>query len=292
MADPKGKLVTPVVFDPDGNPVALEVDAEGNLKVTGGDGVDTFKELTDTPNSYVDQAGKRVKVNVGEDALVFVALAPVNFLALDDTPANYIDQAGKRIAVNEGEDALEFVAPPDTDFLALDDTPEAYADQAGKRVAVNVGQNALEFVDPVAKTNAKARAYLSVEQTIATSTLTLVELDTESADPGNTFNTDTHRYVVAVAGWYAMEACIFYLSPGIVADQMILGLIYVNGAGVTTVYVHTVYTQHITANPLGFFHLDVDDYVELFTYHTQGGNVGLNPDEPNTHLAIHLLSAD
>ena len=34
MADPKGNLVTPVAFDPSGYPLALEVDANGYLKVT------------------------------------------------------------------------------------------------------------------------------------------------------------------------------------------------------------------------------------------------------------------
>jgi hypothetical protein len=33
MADPKGKLVTPVAFNPSGYPLALEVDANGYLKV-------------------------------------------------------------------------------------------------------------------------------------------------------------------------------------------------------------------------------------------------------------------
>jgi len=73
MAIPKGKLVTPVAFDPDGNLAALEVDAAGNLKVTGGDGVSTFVALTDTPDSFADQAKKRLAVNAGENALEFVS---------------------------------------------------------------------------------------------------------------------------------------------------------------------------------------------------------------------------
>lgn len=72
MAEPKGKLVTPVAFDGDGNPVALEVDADGNLKVTGGDGVSTFVALTDTPANYTGVANKRLAVNAGEDAVEFV----------------------------------------------------------------------------------------------------------------------------------------------------------------------------------------------------------------------------
>jgi len=34
MADPKGNLVTPVAFNPSGYPLALEVDANGYLKIT------------------------------------------------------------------------------------------------------------------------------------------------------------------------------------------------------------------------------------------------------------------
>jgi len=47
MADPKGNLVTPVAFNPSGYPLALEVDANGYLKVvlTGAPGSDLLTEL-------------------------------------------------------------------------------------------------------------------------------------------------------------------------------------------------------------------------------------------------------
>jgi hypothetical protein len=47
MAEPKGNLVTPVAFNPSGYPLALEVDANGYLKVviTGAPGSDLLTEL-------------------------------------------------------------------------------------------------------------------------------------------------------------------------------------------------------------------------------------------------------
>lgn len=73
-----------------------------------------------------------------------------SFLALTDTPVTYIGQAGKIPVVNVGETALEFITPVEgaTTFLELTDTPANYTGQAGKVVTVNVGENALEFTTP------------------------------------------------------------------------------------------------------------------------------------------------
>lgn len=45
---------------------------------------------------------------------------PTDFLGLTDTPATYVGQAGKQVAVNNGETALEFVNPTLARFTAND----------------------------------------------------------------------------------------------------------------------------------------------------------------------------
>jgi len=71
-----------------------------------------------------------------------------SFLALSDTPLTYIGQAGKIPIVNLAETALEFITPVEgaTTFLELTDTPATYTGQAGKIPVVNIGETALEFL--------------------------------------------------------------------------------------------------------------------------------------------------
>ena len=49
--------------------------------------MDTFVELTDTPNSYVGQEGKYVRVNTTANGLEFIEGSDVaSFTQLNDTP--------------------------------------------------------------------------------------------------------------------------------------------------------------------------------------------------------------
>ena len=68
---------------------------------------ETFRELTDTPNSYTWQAGKKVVVNQAEDWLEFVDDVST-FLELLDTPNSYTWQWSKMVTVKPTEDWLEF----------------------------------------------------------------------------------------------------------------------------------------------------------------------------------------
>jgi hypothetical protein len=74
--------------------VALDVSTGAAVwtETTGaGGGATTFTGLTDTPANYTGQAGKYIKVNVGEDALEFGTPTggAGTYLELTDTPAAY-----------------------------------------------------------------------------------------------------------------------------------------------------------------------------------------------------------
>lgn len=329
MAEPKGKLVTPIAFDPNGNPVALEVDVDGNLKVTGGDGVSTFKALTDTPGTYVDQAGKRVRVKAGEDGLEFVVPPATEFKALIDTPATYVDQGGKRIRVKAGEDGLEFVAPPATEFktlidtpatyvdqggkrvrvkagedglefvaagdgsfVALDDTPADYTDQAKKHVVVNVAEDALEFVDPGMITTAKARVYLSTVQTIPHDSYTLVALDNVHFDPSGIVDIVNHRMTFKVKGTYLAIGATSWDNDGIVVNKMIMMYVALNAGDLQWKIIHTAKVDYIVNSWSDIIKIDIGDYIELYAYHDFGNDAYLMSDVYETSLSVHLLSID
>lgn len=96
--------------------------------ITGSNGVEildpvltaTFASLADTPDDYIGQALKVVRVKSTEDGLEF-AVGGVggssDFVSLTDTPNDYAGQAGKATVVNSTEDGLEFT---DLDFMNTD----------------------------------------------------------------------------------------------------------------------------------------------------------------------------
>lgn len=86
---------------------------DGTYKtVSSGGGVDSFVELNDTPNTYVGQENKYVKVNSTADGLEFVVGGgtggATSFTDLDDVPISYVGQANKMVTVNDSETGLDF----------------------------------------------------------------------------------------------------------------------------------------------------------------------------------------
>jgi len=77
--------------------------------------VDTFVELTDTPNSYLGQENKYVRVNPTADGLEFIegtGGGVASFTQLNDVPTSYVGQANKMVTVNDSETGLDFTDMP------------------------------------------------------------------------------------------------------------------------------------------------------------------------------------
>jgi len=118
--------------------------------------VDTLLELTDTPSSYLGQAGKTLVVTSGEDGLIFsnVSASGVEtLLELLDVPDSYSGQSGKYLVVASGEDSIIFQELPTTSgdgastLLELTDTPNSYVGNSGKILSVASGETSIEFID-------------------------------------------------------------------------------------------------------------------------------------------------
>lgn len=75
-------------------------------------GADNFTQLLDTPNSYIGQAGKSLRVNLAETALEYYTPSEVgsniSFLDLTDTPSNYTGSGLQLLRVNSLTNAVEF----------------------------------------------------------------------------------------------------------------------------------------------------------------------------------------
>ena len=92
MAAPKGKLVTPVAFDPSGYPLALEVDADGHLKVVF---TSPAKGLVGS-HGYVGGAWQKNPILLGYSDRLLISVsnealaAGYNVLDIDPVPAGWV----------------------------------------------------------------------------------------------------------------------------------------------------------------------------------------------------------
>jgi len=108
-----------------------------------------FIQLADTPDTYVDNKGKTLKVNADENGLEFTDSYDT-FISLTDTPASYTGNEGRLVIVNNEGTGLNFVNYSAGSitiqyFTQLADVPASYSGAAGKVVAVKQSTNGLEF---------------------------------------------------------------------------------------------------------------------------------------------------
>ena len=118
------------------------------------DGGISFLTLSDTPDTYKNQAGKTPVVNAEEDGLIFKTIVPAKFTGLSDCPSSYKNAANKFVRVKSDHSGLEFVNVAEgevEDFTQLADVPGTYETFSGQVVRVNESENGLEFV-PAEKT--------------------------------------------------------------------------------------------------------------------------------------------
>jgi hypothetical protein len=121
MADPKGNLVTPVAFNPSGYPLALEVDANGYLKVvlTGAPGSDLLTELQqklETAQLQLDANGAlRVILKSSDITLPVSVAAPASGLV---GTHGYVNGAWKKNPILFGYSDTLLLAYSNTNLAA------------------------------------------------------------------------------------------------------------------------------------------------------------------------------
>ena len=133
-----------------------------------------------------------------------------------------------------------------------------------------------------------ARAYSAVAQTIATSTRTVVQLEAESYDLNNDFNTTTDRYVAPTTGEYlVVGGC----KLGSVTDAKQYQVeLQINGSLKTYTVSHGSHTANINHMVSDIFQLSASDYVQMSIYQNSGSNKSTDAGEFNVFLAVHRLS--
>ena len=98
-----------------------------------------FTTLHDTPDNYINSAGKFLKINKDADGIEFTSNA---FTSLTDCPQDYTGASLKFLRVNNLESKIEFV---DSKFTTLQDVPDSYAGHGLEFVRVKQQEDGLEF---------------------------------------------------------------------------------------------------------------------------------------------------
>ena len=115
-------------------------------------------------------------------------------------------------------------------------------------------------------------AFMSANQTVANSTATKIQINTEVVDSDGKFDTSNYRFTPTVAGYYIIGG--YFRLDSATDDAYATIYIYKNGSGYykDVEGKFEVLTKHINQ----VVYLDTDDYVELYAQQYQGSSVTVN----------------
>ncbi len=135
----------------------------------------------------------------------------------------------------------------------------------------------------------KARAYRNTDQTgFPDAVTTKVQLNAESYDPNNNFDSTTnYRYTVPVTGYYQVNGCVNFTGTTPITS---FATIYKNGAEISrgTQGIIVSFSAVVVSDILYF---TANDYLELYAYvDVTSGTGTINGGAIFTYLSVHFLS--
>lgn len=166
---------------------------------------------------------------------------------------------------------------------------------AGKAINSPGNVDGVDISEFVKGFNAKARAWRNGLQNINTDTVTIVQLDNESYDPGDNFDTNTHRFTAPYSGYYAIPtmATFAHNHPAnqLPADKAYQVFLYKNGSTrLLNAGIHSSWGGALGCAASDIYYLAEGDYVDMRVWHNAGITIELWGYEHSTFMAAHLLS--
>lgn len=199
-------------------------------------------------------------------------------LAKDSATDQDFSWQGKFEASGEIDALTEKTAPVSADLVVVEDSA---ASNAKKKVQLG---------NLLATHPYKARAYLNSAQTINTGTETKIELDGETYDENNNFDSTTDNdYTAPVTGWYLVigQVGIDDIDDG----DHVRAVIKVDGVQKAVNRQPSSSTSAIAkALVTDIIKLTAGEVVTLHAYHNEGATQNLRAVESETFLSVHLIS--
>ena len=163
--------------------------------------------------------------------------------------------------------------------LGTDSTKTITIGSAGDTIA-GMGSNTPSF-----------EAYLSANQSIANTTYTKIQFDTETYDSNSTYDNSTnYRFTPAVSGKYLIYASTRASTTTDFNNLQII--VRKNGSDVFLQTNRNTYNDSI--NLIATFDADTTDYFEIFGYQDSGGSInfqGTSGDSPTRFGAYKIIGA-
>jgi hypothetical protein len=165
--------------------------------------------------------------------------------------------------------------------------------RVGKLEAYGNGVPSLE-IDPSTgivdfDKQSRCKVYLGSDQTISNDSWTKVEFDTEVYDNQSEFDpTTNYRFTAKKAGYYLVTAQISFWTANN-AISYLIG-IHKNGGNVAYKRLCPGATELQTFNITDILYLDVNNYVEIYTWQNSGGDEVIIGQDPYSYVSIHKLS--
>lgn len=132
------------------------------------------------------------------------------------------------------------------------------------------------------------RVYLSTEQSIASSSATKINFDTESYDIGSNWDTSNYRFTAPVTGYYRVHYNATILNLAL--NSYMQGYVYVNGSPVTQI---KDISSNANADP-SVNHSDVvfansGEYIEAYVWHDHGSNRDAWANAKGSYFTIEFV---
>ena len=154
----------------------------------------------------------------------------------------------------------------------------------------------LKWATPTTPAYVGVSVYKSAAQTISNLTATAVTFNTEDFDTNgfHDSSTNTSRFTVpsGKAGKYLLTGGLAYLAGN--ATGLRGAYIYKNGAA----YNYNVQQPAVSPSPYGslvnisfVLNLAVSDYIEIFAFQGDGGNLNVSENQTNTNVQMTYLGA-
>lgn len=144
-----------------------------------------------------------------------------------------------------------------------------------------------DTTEKVLSVQAKARAFLSGNQTIGTGADVKVELDSESYDVGGDFASNV--FTTPVAGYYLIVGTV--AIDDLDDKDVVLVKLYVDGSSVAVGNVYSPGAGNVTRASISDVQkIAAAKEIALYCRHNQGGDQAAVGGTDDTYLSVHLLS--
>lgn len=223
----------------------------------------------------------------------------------DTSPAWLLEQGGtgdaaQRYYLTGGQNVAQGIHNADNDNYKICNaatlTGTTYSDaNTLQRIHTETGSEGITDLNH----QSRARAYLSVAQSIPNASWTQIDFDAENFDEHNEWDdTTNYRFTAKEDGYYQVNARTRFTITAATANNYVSIALYVNGSvyaygnnlAVGTSSSNTDIFSNNAPIVSDVVYLTAGQYLEVYAYQNSGGARNINSGSAETYVSIHKVS--